>query len=372
MTAAAPAGYDRPVAAVRDALRCAAASIVLSLGFLHPAVASAASDSFALGDQAVVQVWAGERSAITIKAWDHPNVQFDTDDEGVTVIRRQLAFGTPRNPLSVPIPLTNIRVRDSSGGTSPGTLPPEDFPYASDFRAGIHDSLRLVTRDRSRITVMVPASVAILDTRIHGGAGILTINYYHGGTLFVGSNGGRTILTNVTSAAFIQMINGRLDVHDSSFDRLRARGNNVSMVFEHNRARQIEVTTVSGPIVYDNGTFDPGLARFESASGSIAIGVHGGARLAARASDGRVYSMWDKRTPLVQRSEGEASATVAGGGPLVNAVTGHGNVYLYDGALDTRRAISPEWRPIREALEPRRGREPDAFKRFRELRGRMP
>jgi hypothetical protein len=150
---------------------------------------------------------------------------------------------------------------------------------------------------------MVPSTTAILETRIRG-AGILTVDDYHGGTLFVGNGGGHTVLTDVMSAAFVQVMNGRLDIFDSSFDRLRARGNNANFVFEHNRARQIEVSTVSGSIVYDNGTFDPGLARFESTDGSIAIGVASGAQIAARSNDGHVYSMWDRRTPIDQRSDG--------------------------------------------------------------------
>jgi len=372
MTGAAPKGYDRAVAAVRDALRRAAAGLALLLGVLHPAVANAASGSFTLGDQSVVQVWAGARSVVTIKAWDRPNVQLDTDDESVQVNRRPITFGTAQTPLSVSIPLTNIAVRDpATGAVSRGTLPPEDFPYASDFRAGVHDSIRIVTAADSRVTVMIPATTAILDTRVRG-AGILTIDDYHGGTLFVGSQGGRTVLTDIMSAAFIQMMNGRLEVVDSSFDRLRARGNNANFVFEHNRVRQIEISTVSGTIVYDNGTFDPGLARFESTNGSIAIGVASGAQISARSSDGHVYSMWEKRTPIDQRSDGEASATVAGGGPVVNAVTAHGNVYLYDGALATRQTIPPEWRPVQEAMrqQQRQFQAPDAFGRFRALRGR--
>jgi hypothetical protein len=283
-----------------------------------------------------------------------------------------VTFGTPQQPLSVSIQVANIMVRDPlTGATTRGTLPPEEFPYASDFRPGIHDDLRIITGADTRVTVMVPATTAILETRVRG-AGIITIDDYHGGTLFVVSGGGRTALTNVMSAAFIQMMNGRLDVVDSSFDRLRARGNNADLVFEHDRARQIEVSTVSGAIVYDNGTFDPGLARFESTNGSIAVGVASGAQVAARSSDGHVYSMWEKRTPIDQRSDNEASATVAGGGPVVNAVTAHGNVYLYDGALATRQVIPPEWRPIEEALRPpeRRLLAPNAFQRFRALRGR--
>jgi hypothetical protein len=312
---------------------------------------------------------------VTIKAWDRPNVQFDTDDESVQVTRRPVTFGSAQNPLTLSIPVTNIAVRDpATGATSRGTLPPEEFPYASDFRPGVHDLVRIETAADSRITVMVPATTAILETRIRG-SGILTVDDYHGGTLFVGSQGGRTLLTNIMSAAFVQMMNGRLEVDDSSFDRLRARGNNATFVFEHNRARQIEVSTVSGSIVYDNGSFDPGLARFESTSGSIAIGVTSGAQIAARSTDGHVYSMWERRTPIDQRSDGEASATVAGGGPVVNAVTGHGNVYLYDGALATRQTIPPEWRPIQQALAQQQGQQrqpkiPDAFQRFRALRGR--
>jgi hypothetical protein len=378
MTPAAPRRYDRSVAAVRDALWRAAAGFVLFLGLFHPAAANAASSSFAIGDQAVVRVIAGARSEITIKAWDRPNVQFDTDDESVQVTRRPLTFGTPQNPLSVSIPLQNIAVRDPATGTvTRGTLPPEDFPFASDFRAGVHDSVLISTAPDSHVSVMVPAQTAILDARIRGGTGVISVDDYHGGTLFVTSGGGRTFITNVMTAAFIQMMNGRLEVVDSSFDRLRARGNNATFDFEHNRARQIEVSTVSGPIVYDNGTFDPGLARFESTNGSIAIGVTAGAQIAARSGDGHVYSMWDRRTPIDQRGDGDASATIDGGGPVVNAVTAHGNVYLYDGTLATRQTIPPEWRPIRQAmlqrqpqLRPQPQQAPSAFQRFRALRGR--
>jgi len=81
-------------------------------------------------------------------------------------------------------------IRDPAGGSTPGTLAPEDFPYASDFRAGVHDQVRIVTHAGSRITVMVPASTAILDTRIRGGAGVISIDDYHGGTLFVAAQAG--------------------------------------------------------------------------------------------------------------------------------------------------------------------------------------
>jgi len=377
MTAITVGRYDRPVAAVRDALRRAAAGLAFLTGLLHPAAASAASGSFQLGDQNVVQVIAGARSQVTIKGWDRPDIQFDTDDETAQVTRRPVTFGTVENPLSVPIPTLNISVRDpGTGAATPGTLPPEIFPYASDFRAGVHDTVRIVTAADSHVTVTVPTSTALLVARIRNGTGILDVDDYHGGTLFATSGGGLTRLTDVMSVAFLQQLNGRLEVTDSSFDRVRARSNNATVDFEHDRARQIEVTSVSGNILFDNGTFDPGLARFESTNGSIGIGVATGAQIAARSTDGHVYSMWDQRTPIDQRGDNDVSATIAGGGPVVNAVTGRGNVYLYDGTLASRPALAPEWRPMRQAQLERapvpRLQEPSAFERFRALRGRNP
>lgn len=377
MTVLRPGRYHCPVAAVRDALRRAAAGLVLLFVSLHPAVAGAATGSFFMGDQNVVQVLAGARSQITVRGWDRPNVQFDTDDESAQVTRRSTTFGTVQSPLLVPIPLQNITVRDpATGMTTRGTLPPEVFPYASDFRAGVHDTVRVVTAADSHVTVMVPASTALLVVRIRNGVGTIDIDDYHGGTLFVASPGGQTRLTDVTTAAFVQQMNGRVEIDDSSFDRLRARSNNATLDFEHDRARQIEVTTISGNVVYDDGTFDPGLARFQSTNGSIAIGVATGAQVAARSADGHVYWMWDRRTPIDQRGDADVSATIDGGGPVVNALTAHGNIYLYDGTLASRPVLPPEWRTLRQAqvpvqrMPPGRGQEPRAFERFRALRGR--
>ena len=306
----------------------------------------AASSSFTIGDQSLVQVWAGNHSEVTIRAWSRPAIQFDTDDEAVQVTRRPIDFGTPQNPLSNAIPLQNIKVRDpATGAITDGTFPPEDFPYAADFHAGLHDSIKFVTGETSHVTVMVPATVAILDARVRG-AGMLTIDGYHGGTLFAVDGGGRMVLTNVASATFAQALHGRLEVSDSSFDRLRARSNTAALIFAHNRARQVEVSSVSGPIVWDDGTFDAGLARFESTYGPIGIGSASGALVEARSGDGHVFGLWDKRTPIEARGDNEASATVDGGGPVVNAVSTHGNVFLYDGSLATRHTVPPEWRRL--------------------------
>ncbi len=357
---------------VNGAVRRLAAGAVLLVAVLLPIPSRPASSTFTIGDQSLLQVSAGKRSEVTIRAWNRPTIEYDTDDEAVQVVQRPVTFGTPQNPLSVAIPVQNIKVRDASGALVDSTLPPEDFPYASDFRSGVHPQIRIVTGEGSHVTVMVPASVAILDARIRGN-GILTIDGYRGGTLFAVAFGGRMTLTDIASAVFAQPMHGRLLIADSTFERLRVRTNTAALVFEHDRARQIEVTSVSGPIVWDNGAFDSGLARFESATGAIGIGVANSAQIDARSGDGRVYGLWDKRTPLEMRGDNEASAIVDGGGPIVNAVSAHGNVYLYDGSLTTRRAIPPDWRRLNMTLRPPEtggaaAPGSDAFRRFRELR----
>jgi hypothetical protein len=332
--------------------RFAAGAVLLVLVIIASKPAHAASSSFTIGDQSVVQVWAGNKSEVTIRAWNKPAIEFETDDESVQVTRRPIAFGTPQNPLSQAIPLMTMKVRDPFTGTiGDATFPPEDFPYAADFHAGQHDAIRIVTAQASHVTVMLPSSVALLDARLRGG-GQMSIDGYHGGTLFASTYGGRLTLTNVATAAFLQSANGRILVADSSFDRVRARANGAQLVFRDDSVRQIEVTTMSGPIVWDNGVFDAGLAHFESTNGPIALGVASGAQIEARSGDGHVFWLWDKRTPMEARGDNEASATIGGGGPLVNVVTEHGNVFLYDGALTNRRMIPPEWRRINTILRP--------------------
>lgn len=331
------------------ARRCAAGAAFLAFIALLPAAARAGTSTIEVGDQTVVQVSARNGSDLAVRTWERPAVQIETDDEQIQVARRSEAFGTVQNPMSAAIPVTTIRVPDPSGVPGTATLPPEDFPYAPDMRTGMHDVVRINAGESTRTTVTVPAGAAIVVARILG-AGNLSVSNYQRGTLFIFQNGGRAQLENIGAATFAQVLNGRLIALDSSFDRLRARGNTAAMLFERCRAKQIEVTTHGGPIVYDNGTFDPGLARFTSTNGLIAIGVAGNAAVSGRTQAGRVLAMFDRVPHFEQRTEGEATATVGSGGAVVNAVTGRGNIFLYDGALTARRVVPPEWRPLQTAL----------------------
>jgi hypothetical protein len=92
------------------------------------------------------------------------------------------------------------------------------------------------------------------------------------------------------------------------------------------------------------------LARFDSTNGDVAIGVTSGAQLGGRvAGNGRVYTFFEQRVQVENRDD-EANAVVGGGGPVVTATSGSGNVYLYDGSLRSKARLSADWRPAQAAL----------------------
>jgi hypothetical protein len=324
---------------------------LLSALVFAPAPAVAGSTSVDAGDQAVVNVTVrGRGNDIAVRVWDRPNVQVDYADETVpTLDRRVIAFGTGRFPLVQQIPPQLYGV--PAGG--PGALPPEEFPFAG-FRPGPHDVVSVAAPEGSHLVVTVPATTGILVLRVGGGQTV--IEGYRGANLFVVQNQGRVQLTGATTTAFVQMNYGAFYASDGTFDRIRVRGIAAHDVFERCRSKQIEATSVTGSIVYDGGAFDPGLARFESQTGNIALGVTAPAQLSGRSTDGHVLTLFDHRgaATVDQRGEGEATATVGGGGPLVNAISGRGNVYFYDGTLLSRRSLSPEWRQLHQLFNQHR------------------
>jgi hypothetical protein len=322
---------------------------------LNAAPAAAETASFDVGDQVVVALVArGRGNDVTIRTWDRPTVQIDSLDGPPTVERRVVAFGSERVPLNAPIPPLTYTLRDGPDGALRGTLPPEEFPYAG-FRPGPHDVIRVTADAGSHLVITVPASTGLLRTAILGGT--TTIEGYRGANMYLLQGSGRVNVTGASTTAFVQLNSGRVELADSSFDRIRLRANGAHVVFERCRSAQIEVTTVSGAVVYDGGTFDAGLARFESQSGDIALGSSSPAQLAGRSQEGRVLTMFDERTPVAQSVDGTSTASIGGGSnsPLVNAFTDRGNVYLYDGELANHHDLPAEWRPVRTVIAaPRR------------------
>jgi len=350
MTIAAARAYDGTVDVPRfPALRWIIAGLVaLFFACSAPAPSVAATSALDVGDQAVVIVLVkGRGNDVAVRTWDRPTVQLESGDDVPAVERRTAVFGTPALPLAITIPAMPWVQHDASGQTTGGgMLPPEDFPYAG-FRPGPHDVIRISAEQGAHLTVTVPASTGILQIRVGGGR--TSIDGYRGSNLFVLQQQGRVEINNTTTTAFAQMAFGVLSSSDSSFDRIRVRSTGAHVVFEHCRTKQIEASSISGTLVYDGGSFDPGLARFESQSGNIALGVASPAQLSGRSQDGHVYTSFDRRTNAAvdQRGEGDVSANI-GNGPLVNAISGRGNVYLYDGTLASRRVMAAEWKPVHQ------------------------
>jgi hypothetical protein len=279
---------------------------------------------------------------ITIQTWDRPQISVDAGGEPPIVQRRpgRSAPGlSPNAPYSVPIPAVSVPAPDGQ----PVTLGPEEFPVQ--IPPGAHDTLRIQVPP-AQSTVYVPADTAVLS--INGTGGTRIENYH--GQLIAQQRAGPLVLHNVSGDAFVQNLRGQIFVVDSQFDRLRTRTALNNMIFQRCDVKQIEATSDRGSIVYNNGSFQPGLARFETVSGHVALGVNGGANIAVKGQPGQIYQNFDRPSEFNDRN-GEASARVGGGGPLVNVVTRQGRVYLYDGSLMTRRQLPAHWGQVRAPLE---------------------
>lgn len=340
MTALAPPRYDRSVA-----LRFA---LLVALCVALAAPARAAGASLDVGDQAIVNVTVrGPRNAVEIRTWDRPSVEVESD-QPTQIGRRSVLLGVAGGlPLAQPLPPAVWR-----GPDGPAIVPPEIFPLAG-LRPGAHDVVVVAAPPGSHVTITVPASIGLLRALVGGGT--TTIDGYRGANLFVVQNQGRLRIGGGSTTAFVQLGNGLIEADGATFDRLRVRANAASVIFEGCRTRQIETTTIRGNVVYDGGSFDPGLARFESQSGSIALGVRGDAQLAGRSLDGRVFTSFEQRAAVEQTGPNAATATLGNGrGPLVNALSAHGDVFLYDGSLRARRTVPPAFRPLHQALTRRR------------------
>ncbi|HET9096945.1 MAG TPA: hypothetical protein VFN37_09805, partial [Candidatus Baltobacteraceae bacterium] len=125
------------------------------------------------------------------------------------------------------------------------------------------------------------------------------------------------------------------------------------IVFGNCNVRQIEASSINGSIAYDNGTFVPGVARFESQNGNVAIGVAGGgARIDAHSSGGRIFAGFEGGA-AVSGSPTDAQVLIGSGGPVVTANSQRGGVYLYNGSLRAHGRLQGAWQPIGRILRVR-------------------
>lgn len=301
--------------------------------------ASAQPAFFDTGEAPIVQI--GIQSGdLIVNTWDRPGVQVESPDN-INFRKVTARFGNGPGLIPFTVPMLAAPVRTPDGDNV--TLPPENFVFST-VTPGAHDAI-LVTAGDISATVHIPANTALLVVRA-GGAAQISVNNYRSGTFIVHARGGVVRLINDGGDGFVQVVNGNIAARDSSFNRIRVRTAVHNIAFENCSAKQIEASTISGSIIYDHGTFQPGLAHFESERGNVAIGVAGGARINAQSQQGRIVSSFDGPVAVQQRN-GQATTVVGGGGALVNASSGRGSVYLYDGTLGQKRGLSEEWQGLR-------------------------
>lgn len=340
MTARTRRSYNEVVALPRLRSWGTAAAVVLGFVLLAFTGGAAAADPslYGVSNSVVVNINVNGGST-TIKTWDRQAVQTESN---VPVDVKQFAPKAVARALNREIPVLASSIVTPQHGQL--TLPEETFVLSS-VGDGPHDAVVLKSEGDTVITI--PQNAALVVARGHG---IVTLQGYRTGTFFIRLQGGSVRLQDDGGEGFVQVMRGGVFAADSSFNRLRVRTAQGGMLFERCHARQIQATSVAGSVVYDNGSFEPGLARFETQYGHVAIGVSGAAQIGAHSDSGHIFTNFERRANVDAR-QNDASASIGGGGALVTASAG-GAVLLYDGSVTTRTAanLNPVWRTVREAF----------------------
>ncbi|HEY8312667.1 MAG TPA: hypothetical protein VIG51_00720 [Candidatus Baltobacteraceae bacterium] len=326
------------------ARKAAAGALALAFILIAPAPAATPPQILSAGKAPVLNVQVRQGS-VTITTWGRPEVGVSAPD-GVDVRHydAQQVAGTLRRGA---ISFVSRTVNSRDGAV---TLPGETFSLAS-VSAGPHEGVdvRSTANTPVDIQISVPADTALVVTRI--GRGKVTLQNYRGGTFAMSVHTGGIFLQRVGGNGYAQVVRGPIVAIDSSFDQLRARTAVGNVLFERCSTRQIQVSSIEGSIVYDNGSFAPGLARFESQRGNVAVGVGAGnAQIGAHSSSGKVYSNFDRRAGVTGNGT-DTQATLGTGGPVVTASSQSGSVYLYDGSFaQHRKRVGNAWRPMARAI----------------------
>ncbi len=302
--------------------------LLASLCCLILAVPARADEQLDVGPTPVVNVHLG-RGHLTVETWDRPQVLIESNTP-VSVQHLDPAAVDPRIPKQFQISSQTIATAHG-----PVSLPEESF-VVPPLGGTQHDAI--MARGNGNVTMMIPSSTAMMIAHVR--AGHLTLNNYHG--IFIAhAHVAGISLNNVSGTGFVESLRGTISATNSSFDRLRVRTATGNMLFTGCTSHQIQATSSYGSIVYDNGDFQPGLARFESEHGNVALGVRGGAQIGAHSGSGRVVSSFHNEAQ-VQGDPTTKQATVGGGGPVVTATSKNGSVYLYSGSMSDHPRVQQE------------------------------
>jgi hypothetical protein len=282
------------------------------------------------GDAPVVRVMM-RSGTLTIRTWNRSDVQVSSLQP---VSARDFRPDAVARALTGSIGIFATSVFDPAG---PITLPPEEFALPP-LSSAPHQGIFVQALDAD-VMLTLPAGTALLLANVQRGG--IDVQDYRG-TFTLLLHNGPMRLRNVSGTGFAQVARGPLMVFDSQFDRIRARTAIGNIVFQDCNARQIQVSSVGGTIVYDGGAFQPGLARFETVYGNVAIGIGRDAQVGAHSSVGRIYSIAGGSGVRA----GQTDAQVGNGRAVVTASSSHGAIFLYNGTLRSQQRLPAEWRPM--------------------------
>jgi hypothetical protein len=321
--------------------RGAASALFVSLCFLFLAGPARADESYTVGPSPIVRVMMST-GRVTILTSDSPQVTVSAS--GVVDVQH---LG-PNDPGAQYPPEIRIDAQTAQAAQGTIALVRENFVLPH-LPAGPHDAI--VVRGQGDTTITIPRGTAFVFAHVRAGG--ITIQNYNG--VFVAhSRIGAISLQHVGGTGFAQSLRGPVTADDSSFARLRARTATGNMVFRNCVAHQIEASSTYGSIVYDNGQFEPGLARFESQYGNVAVGVQNqgnGVQIGAHSGSGHIVSNYSDGTP-VTGGDGNTEALVRGGGPVVTTSSQNGSVYLYNGSMAAHPAVQQNLEPSMGGMVP--------------------
>lgn len=267
----------------------------------------------------VVYVRIGQGDVI-VRTWNRQIVQVD-GDPGVDARALSPQVIARRVPAQLMLWSQSVVAKDGERLT----LPAEPFPLPS-LDGAPHDGV--LVRGEGNATITIPADSALVVTVVRHGS--IAIDGYRNGTFAALMGGGKITLDRVSGTGAVQLNNGPFVARDSNFARIRVRTGRGRQFYERCTSAQIQATSLLGSIVYDDGSFTPGLAHFDSQRGNVALGVNGGAQVSAHSGTGRVFGAGDVRTT---GGVHDAQATYDRGGPVVTASSQRGSVIFYRGAL---------------------------------------
>lgn len=312
-----------------------------TLAFARASAATTPPTSIATSSAPIVNV-ALSYGHVVVKTWTNDRVLVSA---GSSVTWRYLAA----NQTAGGIPkLLQINAQLISKGGKVGHLPAEVFQLPR--LAGAHDVVRLV--GSGNVTLTVPAGSPILVLRVKRGS--IALRGYRG-TFFANVGSGGVRLSHVAGVGFAQSLHGVVAALDSSFDRVRLRNGTGGAYFERCVARQIVATSAFGNIAFDDGSFRPGLARFESKYGNLALGVgSGGAMVSAHSTSGGVHTTFAPASATAaDPPPHNDTITIGDGAARVTVGSLAGTIYLYDGSIAQHPTFARAFPALAKLIAPK-------------------